>query len=1072
MPDRDEMAAAEAELAAATAEAQQLAAEEQQHSVELERIGGEMNAADMRADLEAIRRRTERASQQVERAAQRVRREVQRQLREQEQELEARVRRVTQALAPVKKRLELMQEGIDTLGLYLSAAKGVRVVRDGERAPELEPIIIRQMVLAMDEESGLFADEGGITAGSVDEFEEWLVADEAHVQQIAPEVKSVVALVARWTERDRSDPWSSDPTDRVTHFLVRNGEALFMTSVNDFMAGEVLIPRSDEFVAMFRRRTFNFKTQRDEVEILRPGTREYARAMEASDKRGRHFLRIGLILQGLVDNSDVFAPLHPAGINMLVDPSERGEKVRFVTDAEGGLESGAETFTEWHKRTNAELRPGMRIVGWFKGYDSEWKRANAWTENYQPKGHSRVYPSGWNQPSPPTGVPLLIEDRRPDGGLVCRFERGMVHDKDMWTPHPDKPGWGWRGGERKAKKRASVTVYPTDEFIMAFDLVDNSQQLRAFLGSRRDRVGYREMFPLIKATLFAKQAEEEAEAPFIEMMAGVLARENGVTVEEARSDLPELVRWFKLKNRWARPLTSETMASLEELETAEAENQRTRGGRLTSAAMLARSQRARRVLGWDEVQEYDEDAYERALEQQRREGLKGREHEARAVRMLVAEHRRRVADRRRPVDREVVQAVHANHVHQGLLAIVRPRRGGYVALTVADPRENVYVHEHEYSAKGEQRGVREWVPVSDDRASRWTFAMRNEELWAAWRRNVRERDYLTGPERAAFLEQQRVVEDGEHVLMQSYLSPTAERPGAYVTWVMESGAVVPTDLLRDAPTAPRCIARERRYVKDASGIQVRRSDWRHDDDHEWSERAELPWEGRYARRYAEQIVWGPDAAALAVWTRERERYREAAEHERRLEKRAADLINSIGSQHDALVQVAAFEAFVAARDAEGDTDWPWEDWEEHWHDHHGGGVSGLWGHWDCPPYHAVRFVVRWLVARTDGAAELDGATVRQAFEWAQEGHSLPSEFVPGYHSATVQPLAVPEQVEYLVFGAEPVPEPAPPQEEEPEPEQPDGDEVELEDGVAVVGPEEPEQDHDMFDNLRDALGGL
>jgi hypothetical protein len=556
MTEHDELAAAQAALEEATAAAQRIAEEEVQHGVELERIGGKLNAEEMRTDMQAVRRRTERATAEVERATKRVRRELERQMREQQDALAERMARVNAALAPVKKRLALMEEGIATLSLYLSAAQGVRVIRDGERAGELEPIVIRQMVLAMDEETGLFAEDGGITAGNVDAFGEWLCADPAHVQQIAPEPKSVVALVARWREQVKGDPWSKDPKDRVTHFLVRNGEALSVTSVNDFMAGEVLIPRSDEFVSMFRRTRHNWATHKDESYALEPGTREYAEAMEASDAKGRHFLRIGLILQGLVDNSDVFEPLHPAGINMLVDPAEHGEKVRFITDAEGGLESGAESFLEWQERTNSELRPGMRIVGQFFGYDSDWARANEYDKDHGPRGHSRVWPTGYDQPKPPSGVPLLIEERRSDGGLVCRFDRGEIYDRDLWRPIEDRPGWGYRGGRRKAKRRASVTVYPSDSFILAYDLVDSAEQLRAFLGSRRNRQDYREMFPLIRSAMFAKAAEEETEAPFLEMLSGVLARENGVTVEAARADLPDLVRWFKLKNRWARPLRS------------------------------------------------------------------------------------------------------------------------------------------------------------------------------------------------------------------------------------------------------------------------------------------------------------------------------------------------------------------------------------------------------------------------------------------------------------------------------------------------------------------------------------
>lgn len=519
--DDVEMARAQRELDAATRRASELG--HQQKQLALERVGGSLDAEQVRTEMQQVERDLKRANADVERAADRVKREIDRRMQQMRADLETRMATVNAALAPVKKRLELMAEGIETLGLYLSVAQGVVMIRDGERASELEPIVIRQMVLAMDEETGLFAERDGMTAEDVDSFDRWLLADPAHVEQIVPEQKCVVALVARWRERQSGNPWSLDKEDRVTHFLIRNGEALSRTTVSDFTAGSVLVPRADEFIDFFRKKRFNWETREDEPVVLRPGTSEYAEAMEASDKRSRHFLRIGLILQGLVDNSDVFAPLHPAGINMLTDPSERSEKVRIITDAEGGLTSGELTFAEWQDKLNANLRPGMRIIGAFSG--EPWREADDWRDKDYRHGHSRVYPPGWNAPSPPSGVPLLIEERRSDGGLVCRFNRGNIYDHDMWTPDADRAGWGWRGGERPAKRRASVTVYPTDTFILAYDLIESAEQLRGFLASRQNRRDYRELWPLIRSAMFAKAAEAEAEAPFATMLAGVLARE-------------------------------------------------------------------------------------------------------------------------------------------------------------------------------------------------------------------------------------------------------------------------------------------------------------------------------------------------------------------------------------------------------------------------------------------------------------------------------------------------------------------------------------------------------------------
>jgi len=75
-----------------------------------------------------------------------------------------------------------------------------------------------------------------------------------------------------------------------------------------------------------------------------------------------------------------------------------------------------------------------------------------------------------------------------------------------------------------------------------------------FLNSRANRKGYVEMFPILKAAIRAKQAEAVEEAPFRQMLAGVLARDNDVSLADAESAVAELVDWWKLANRKHRPL--------------------------------------------------------------------------------------------------------------------------------------------------------------------------------------------------------------------------------------------------------------------------------------------------------------------------------------------------------------------------------------------------------------------------------------------------------------------------------------------------------------------------------------
>jgi hypothetical protein len=623
----------------------------------------------------------------------RVEKELRQEIRAREQHMQEVMHRTSRAIdtamEPINKLVSNLQEGLKTMGLYLGRGEEIVPIREGEKAPAEETIYVRQMVLAMDEETGIFAEDGGIDADRVEEFDQWLLADEKHVAQIVPETKCVVAVVPRWRERNEERrSKSGNPEDQLTHFIIRNGECLYRTSV-DFHAGDHLIPKADEFAGVF--------TRQGDDEPIRPNTREYAKAMEQTEGISRRFLRIGLILQGLIDRTEIFDPLHPAGINMLVDAARHPEKLRFVMDGgEGALDSGQQTFKEWQAETNKQLRVGMRIVGAFDG--ELWRDANVEGYERNRKQGARVHPKGWNAPNPKSAKPYVLETIA-ESGYKFLFDRGTVYDR-------------WR--ERPAKQRASCTVYAEDEFIIAYDLAD-AALMRRFLGDRRNRRDYKQLWPLIRSVMTAKEAEEATEAPFRQMLAGVLARENGVTVEDTEKAVPELIRWFKLGNRYHRPLTLDDLGDVEDHKTPR--------GRSRSDAP----------------------------EREQVERAKGRReaHESKAVRLIVAEHKRRLKDAGRKVDEKLVATL--ARTYPAYLLIARTRQGEYVVVLPEEPDRNIYVREIRFSAKGAERSDKRWLMVGA-RGKQWS-TIRESERWADWDRMANPVEHITVPERDELVRQ-------------------------------------------------------------------------------------------------------------------------------------------------------------------------------------------------------------------------------------------------------------------------------------------------------------------------------
>lgn len=445
-------------------------------------------------------------------------------------------------LEPLEKMAAQLTEGIWTINLYLGREEELVLLKDGKPADASEPITIRQLALAMDQECAVAAEEGGIDAIDIDAFEEWLLADPAHLDQVLPERKGVVALQPRFDDKTYSDPWKTatvSEANKQTYFLIRNGEKVYMTST-DFNVGRRLVPASDEFTSFFVEKRRDWDTGEYETVRIEPGTDAWIKAEERADARARHYMRVALILQGLVDRTTVFAPLPPGKVSFL-DPAEfEKERVRFVMDAEAALGTGKEGFYEWQKRLNAELGKGMRIIGCFHG--TEWRECNECLDyNCRPiwGKHSRVSPN--NSGAPSSYEVHVIEKQRADGGLEFRFQR----TEEIWDAR--------RREHRLPKNKATCVVRPEDRFILPFDLI-TIEELTYYLHSRTERADYVAMFPVIKAAIKLKRAEAEAEEPFRRLLVGQMVSVNGVSAEAAEAEVDELIRWWKFSTRTHRAL--------------------------------------------------------------------------------------------------------------------------------------------------------------------------------------------------------------------------------------------------------------------------------------------------------------------------------------------------------------------------------------------------------------------------------------------------------------------------------------------------------------------------------------
>lgn len=611
--------------------------------------------------------------------------------------------RVERVLAPLKATVKRIEAAIFSVNLYLGREEEVVLLRDGESAPADTPIGLRQLVLYMDEEMAAVAPEGGFKPTDIETFDEWLLADPAHLDQVLPEAKGIVALRPRRKEPRYGRELTNDELKamRRTYWLVRNGERVYRT-VTLLELNDRVLPYTHEMTRLFMR-------DRDgRLEPLKPGSHDWERAQGAAADREETYMRVGLVLEGLLHRTPMFHPLPEHGVSFLDPRFVEAGIVRYITDADGLIGTGSEPFDKWRRRLAGDLQPGMRIVlgpGIGQHDAREYGR-----------GNSRLSPKIANHPY--VGRVYTLETRgskfdrsadRRRTALVFRY-----HEGERWV------GDGaWGGGEhREPKRRASCTVFVDDDFVLPYDLA-TVEEMEAFLRRRSDRHHYEEMFPILKAAIAAKRREAEIERPFREMLVGVLARDNGVSPADADAAVDELVAWWKLKNTVHRPLLLAATRQDDESDQARVLIRDTPRGRSNPEALREREER-----------DTAEDVERAAL----------------ATRMIVAEHARRLVDARRPLDPRVLARLRAEHPVR--LVIARPRGRGYLVVVAAEPETNAYVHEYEYSARGVLREAREWMLPRLTTVQTWRIVEQNER-WEAWDFTADEREYLRGPERDA-----------------------------------------------------------------------------------------------------------------------------------------------------------------------------------------------------------------------------------------------------------------------------------------------------------------------------------
>lgn len=287
--------------------------------------------------------------------------------------------------------LEKVDDRIFTIELYAGISETVKQIAKGSPAKIDEPICIRQLMLFMDEECLVDYNSGGLDFENLNGFDRW-IAKAKNRDRILPEKRGIVAFRVRRNNKDYGPSNSfhemimkvlKNMENYKTYLLIRNGYNLYRIATPlDFSPR--LVPFRDEigekqFTVVTRGEYDHdwngpgFKRKPDTVEKITKDNLRFDDHVEEMDSLIKKYNRIFILIQGILDRSDIFAP-HP-GIRLNLQ--EHMDKFIYcIRDEEDSLPSKIVTFEEYRDQLNKTLRKNnwvysnfRRRYDWYDGRD-------------------------------------------------------------------------------------------------------------------------------------------------------------------------------------------------------------------------------------------------------------------------------------------------------------------------------------------------------------------------------------------------------------------------------------------------------------------------------------------------------------------------------------------------------------------------------------------------------------------------------------------------------------------------------------------------------------------------------
>jgi len=364
-------------------------------------------------------------------------------------------------LGVVKSKLGVVEDRIFTIELYCGLQEEVKQIADGEPAPAETKITVRQQMLYMDEETLFDYETGGMDFDSIKKFDKWVCKSET-LNRVLPEQKGIVAFRVRRSEKDYGPCFSISQAlmqiswhqaNEQTYLLIRNGQRVYrIASEIDFSPR--LIPKRDEIgEEQFKKRIENWEFDDDygknlshgakrvvTEELITPESVEFDDHVKKVDALLKHYNRIIILLQGLLDRSKVFHPHPPVN---LCHTGEIDEWVNLVRDEEMGLPCNKIDWKTYQQQLNSTLKVGKYIVIQFPPIHYSDRRSYRYDDELHKEVVRPKRAYGYAEMPRFCKVDAIKRDKSAVR-VSWPQEKRANPIEGKWIPSKDKPGWGHR----------------------------------------------------------------------------------------------------------------------------------------------------------------------------------------------------------------------------------------------------------------------------------------------------------------------------------------------------------------------------------------------------------------------------------------------------------------------------------------------------------------------------------------------------------------------------------------------------------------------------------------------------